>query len=407
MLANGFIAAAGHLYDQIGSASLDQLWQTTGLPKVDYSKGSIAPVSILSVARFFSILAAEGMANGLDGSAAAGIPDLVAVLQIWSGSGEKIFDAEEPESRAVISPQVTYLLTHILGDDAARSPTLGFPNIMQIGRPSASIISKGLDGGTWAAGYTIQRVAAIWIGPVTGITLNNPLDGRVAGGLWHALMQSATDPFVSSDFLLPPGIVTMQVCAPSGMLPSRNCPVTVPEVFISGNEPVHIDDLFQSVSINRETGMLATAFTPVELIEQKVFIRVPQEYKEWARKAGIPLIPENYDVIQLRAKDPAIHITSPEMMASLKNKIEIRGTASSQDFKYYRVQVGRGLNPGEWIDVGVIGERPVVEGLLATWDTRGLNGLYIIRVQVVNNDSTVNTAAVQVTLDNPVITPIP
>ncbi|NTW08775.1 MAG: hypothetical protein HGA28_04315 [Anaerolineaceae bacterium] len=132
MLANGFIAAAGHLYDQIGSASLDQLWQTTGLPKVDYSKGSIAPVSILSVARFFSILAAEGMANGLDGSAAAGIPDLVAVLQIWSGSGEKIFDAEEPESRAVISPQVTYLLTHILGDDAARSPTLGFPNIMQI-----------------------------------------------------------------------------------------------------------------------------------------------------------------------------------------------------------------------------------------------------------------------------------
>ncbi|MGE5463569.1 MAG: hypothetical protein ACM3PS_09445, partial [Syntrophothermus sp.] len=63
----------------------------------------------------------------------------------------------------------------------------------------------------------------------------------------------------------------------------------------------------------------------------------------------------------------------------------------------YRVLVGQGLNPQEWIQVGE-GTAPVTKGLLATWDIKGLSGLYAIQLQVIRNDQTVDTAIIQVTV---------
>jgi hypothetical protein len=60
------------------------------------------------------------------------------------------------------------------------------------------------------------------------------------------------------------------------------------------------------------------------------------------------------------------------------------------------VQVGRGLNPQEWTQVGADRESPVQDGLLAEWDTRGLSGLYSVQLLVVRADQRVETAVIQV-----------
>ncbi|HET8685817.1 MAG TPA: hypothetical protein VFM18_04040, partial [Methanosarcina sp.] len=64
-----------------------------------------------------------------------------------------------------------------------------------------------------------------------------------------------------------------------------------------------------------------------------------------------------------------------------------------------QVLVGQGLNPKDWIQVAG-GNQPVTNGLLATWSTKGLSGLYAVQLQVIRNDQKVDTAIIQVTVSN-------
>ncbi len=80
---------------------------------------------------------------------------------------------------------------------------------------------------------------------------------------------------------------------------------------------------------------------------------------------------------------PTANITSPELFAEVSGAVKIIGTASGENFSYYRVQVGKGLNPQTWTQLGSDVITPVENGQLAEWDTTGLSGLYAVQLQVV------------------------
>ena len=102
--------------------------------------------------------------------------------------------------------------------------------------------------------------------------------------------------------------------------------------------------------------------------------------------------------IQAAPIDPDVRISAPAMFDLVSGQVQIRGTASAADFDRYRVLVGQGLNPQAWIAVGTEPIDPVQDGLLATWDTTGLSGLYAIQLQVIRSDQRVDTAVIQVTV---------
>jgi hypothetical protein len=152
--------------------------------------------------------------------------------------------------------------------------------------------------------------------------------------------------------------------------------------------------------VNSETGFLATVFTSPQLIEDKVFMIVPPEALDWAKSANIPLAPTTYDAIQASRINPDVNITAPAMFTDLSGQVQFKGTASGADFDHYRILVGLGLNPQQWIQVGSDSTTPVVNGILGTWDTSGLNGLYAVQLQVIRTDQRVDTAVIQVTVNN-------
>ena len=211
-------------------------------------------------------------------------------------------------------------------------------------------------------------------------------------------MQTASASLAPDGWSAPPGITEMDVCDPSGLLPTNDCPTVVREIFLNGFETAQADDLFRGYQINRETGLLATVFTPPELVERRVFMVVPGEAREWAASAGLPVPPEAYDAIQVHAPNPNVNITAPALFADVNGKIQILGTADGQGFQYYRIQVGQGLNPREWIQIGGDVTAPVTNDLLAEWDTSGLSGLYAIQLIVVYEDQRVEIAITQVTV---------
>ena len=61
----------------------------------------------------------------------------------------------------------------------------------------------------------------------------------------------------------------------------------VNEIFLEGRQPVQADTLFQIFQVNAETGLLATVFTPPELVEKRTYMVVPPEARLWAKAAGI------------------------------------------------------------------------------------------------------------------------
>ncbi len=301
----------------------------------------------------------------------------------------------------MISPQLAYMIADVLSDETARWPSLGHPNPLEVGRPTGAKIG-GLGDGRypWTIGFTPQLVVGVWMGSApAAFDVGDP--ASYVAGLWHAIFQHATRDMPPLDWKMPPGLSRLEVCDPSGMLPTVECPNIVNEIYLEGNEPTHLDTLFRKFQINRETGRLATVFTPPELINEQVFLVVPPEAAEWASAAGLPTPPDSYDLLlaPAQASDDS-RISLPEMFGSVRGQVVIRGTAAGDDFEFYRLQVGKGLNPQEWLQLGEDVTSPVQNGRLGLWDTEGLSGLFAIQLLVVRQSQRVDTTTIQVTVDN-------
>jgi membrane peptidoglycan carboxypeptidase len=397
-LANDYFAPAALVLDQMGLENVTQTMNSFGLelaPAAVPLRESL-PLGLLDVSGAYGVLAVGGVKYG-NASGEDLVP--VTVLRVETADHAVWLDWTAPAAQPVVTPQLAYLLNHILSDEPARWPSLGHPNSFEIGRPvgaKTGVTLEGLDA--WAVGYTPYRVVTVWTGTRAQPELS--VSPRLPAGLWYALMQSASRQLPPDGWKAPPGINTMEVCDPSGLLPTEDCPTVVREVFADGSEPTQPDNLYRVYEINRETGFLATVFTPPQLVEEHVFINFPPEARDWAEANGFSTPPESYDAIQPVFSNPNVYITTPTMFADVRSRIEIRGTASGENLDYFRVLVGQGLNPQNWTQIGDDTRSLVLDDVLATWDTNELNGLYAVQLQAVRSDQRVDTAVVQVTIDN-------
>jgi membrane carboxypeptidase/penicillin-binding protein PbpC len=257
----------------------------------------------------------------------------------------------------------------------------------------------------WALGYTPQLVIGVWLGQTD---INSPLDPEIgplalqnaAAGLWHAATQYAHQGLDYQTWEPPNGISLIEVCDPSGDLPTKNCPNTVAEVFLSGNEPVQGDTLYHAVSINADSGRLATVYTAPELIEERIYMKYPPEAAQWAQDAGLETPPQVYETLStnLPLYEDAV-VSQPNHFDLVRGRVDITGSVGGEGFQFYRVQVGRGLYPQEWLQIGQ-DVTQATTGQLASWDTDDLNGLHSIQLLVARQDQSVERVNLLVTVDN-------
>jgi hypothetical protein len=92
-------------------------------------------------------------------------------------------------------------------------------------------------------------------------------------------------------FTKPASITEVEICAPSGMLPSPHCQRTRYERFIRGTEPVQPDHQFQMRTIDMQTGLPATGQTDPDRIGQRVYWLLPPEYHQWMISQRLPIAP--------------------------------------------------------------------------------------------------------------------
>lgn len=385
-MANDYQVPVETLKEQMGIENVREIAASFG---VDLEND----VTMLDLAGAYGVFGTQGIYFGrnVDGDFSP-----VTVLRVEGADRSVMLDWSIPQVRTVVTPAMAYLMTHVLSDEPARWETWGRQNPLEIGRPAGVKAGQTFEGSdAWIVGFTPSHVAVTWTG-VRGE--NDKVTPRFPAVLWHALMQKVSEGKPLEGWSQPQGVSVMTVCDPSGLLPTPECPNLVTEVFLNGSEPTQADMLFREFAINRETGLLATVFTPPELIENRVYMIVPEDAREWAQNEGLPVPPSAYDAIQPPPFNPNVHIASPQLFADVSSVVKITGTAAGDGFSHYRVQVGKGLNPQEWIQLGNDSFEPVENGILAEWDTTGLSGLYAVQLVVVREGQLVETAVIQVTV---------
>ncbi|MHB1118522.1 MAG: transglycosylase domain-containing protein [Bellilinea sp.] len=405
-LANDYLAGLNQILQQVGLDAVTATVRSLGLSDFALPQDSAevltsgAALSPLEAAYGYVPFSTLGVQSGVQWPEEDKLaPQLVLAVEN-TGDNSKSVEIS-PTLRPVINEQLAYLVHHVLSDEPARWPSLKHPNPLELDRPAgAKTSSADLGGSTWTAGYTRQTVSAVWLGYADEETQTVPLGVNYAAGIWHAIMQYRSNGQPALGWERPAGLIDREVCNPSGLLPTPDCPNVVSELFLAGSIPTRTDDLYQRFEINRETGRLATAFTPLELVEERVFLVAPPEAQEWSRLVQLPVPPQEYDTIQLPQPNPVVQINSPAQFSMVRGKVQITGTAAGRGFASYSLQLGQGINPAAWQTVGAASSTPVENALLGEIDTTGLDGLYIIRLQVVQENQRVQSSLLQITVDN-------
>ncbi|PIE80505.1 MAG: hypothetical protein CSA11_07845 [Chloroflexi bacterium] len=329
--------------------------------------------------------------------------DPVMILRVEDRDGNVLYEYTQPEQRDIITPQLAYLMNDILSDRSARCSGFGCPNVLELPDNRPAAVKTGTTNDyrdAWTVGYTPQLVTGVWLGNTDNSEMERVPGSKGAAPVWHALMSWALagEPVVL--WQRPSGLVEMAVCHISGLLPTEHCP-TVSEIFIAGTQPTVYDNIYQELAINRETGRLATIYTPPDLVENRVYRIYPEAAADWVRENEIEVPPTEFDTIT----DPGVapqnaQIRLPANFDFVSGEVDLFGTANGEGFSFYRLAYFEGLTPDNLQSIGDNVEEPVTNDVLGTWDTSGLSGLYTILLTVLHEDGRFEESSVHVTIDN-------
>jgi membrane peptidoglycan carboxypeptidase len=363
-------------------------------------------IALVDLAYSFGVLANGGRMVGMHIPAEFERPGLrtldpVLVLRIEAADGSLLW-SYTPQQRDALDPALAYLMNNIMGDRQLRDQEFGPNNAFDIGRPAAVYGGQSADASAlWTVGYTPQFSVGVWLGNADGQSTARLTAHNGPAPVWNAALRYllARDGVAAADWPRPASIVDQAVCAVSGLLPSQYCPV-VTEVFAQGTQPIRADTYYQMVEVNRQNGKRATASTPRDQVEQRVYFTYPTEAQEWAAAQGISGPPAEYDALGPPVALGPVAILEPDALTYVRGTVDVRGNATLPGFESFQLAYGAGLNPVDWIQVGERISTPARGGLLGVWDTTGLEGLYSLRLTVVTDTQEVQQSVIQVTVDN-------
>jgi 1A family penicillin-binding protein len=220
----------------------------------------------------------------------------IAVRRVEDAKGHILWSQAPGEGSQVLDERVAYLISNILSDNTARIPSFGEESVLKLTHPAAVKTGTTTDfRDNWTVGYTPDLVVGVWAGNADNEPMREISGVSGAAPVWHDFMEAALKGSPGHEFQRPDGLVEVEVCALSGLLPGPDCPHRVTELFVAGTEPPQTCTMHQRIAIDRATGLRATEDTPPELIIQKVYTLLPPEAQEWGREHGIAAPPPGLD----------------------------------------------------------------------------------------------------------------
>jgi peptidoglycan glycosyltransferase len=192
------------------------------------------------------------------------------ILSVTDSNGQTIWPLNDakPVPRQVISPQAAYIVSDILSGNTKTdvNPYWAEWQITEDGKRRPAGYKTGTTSDNrdvHAYGFLAPpddpKAPALAVGVWMGNSNNEPNKGSLSldssAPLWSAILNEVSQGLPVADFKQPPGIVTADVDAFSGLLPGPFTTATVKELFIDGTVPTRRDDLHAQVDIDASSGL--------------------------------------------------------------------------------------------------------------------------------------------------------
>lgn len=220
--------------------------------------------------------------------------DLTAILKVEDVTGKILEENKDPNLNSdspssllingprVVSAETAFLISHILLDQNARSAAFGSSYLQVTGHPAVSVKTGTTDDlrDNWTIGFTqLDVVVATWVGNNDNTPMNPSLVSGVTGAapIWNKIMSFYLKDKKETWPKQPEGIVGLQVCPISGLLPQddNSCGPRY-EYFIKGTQPKDKENLKQSVPVDKTNDKLAkTDQTENVEVKEKLIVRDP------------------------------------------------------------------------------------------------------------------------------------
>ncbi len=206
-------------------------------------------VSLLDLSNAFSVFARGGVRK-----------DTSSILEIKDQNNKIIYSAHQGNEMKVFSPEISFLISHILSDNNARAEEFGLRSYLNIPGKTVAVKTGTTNDkrDNWAVGFTKGITVGAWVGNND----NSVMDQRVASGetgaspIWYKLMSELLKTYKDGIMDKPDKVKAVTVDSLFGGLPKDGIP-TRSEYFIDGTEPKDISPFYKKVKISKSNGKLA------------------------------------------------------------------------------------------------------------------------------------------------------
>jgi membrane carboxypeptidase/penicillin-binding protein len=313
-LASSYNVVAVKVLDAIGVKTMTGLARRLGITTFDDPERlGLAMTLGGSEVRLLELAAAyAGLANG------GRVVQPVAIRAVEDNEGNPLWPARAGLGVRVLDERVAFLITDILSDNLARSPSFGERSMLTLTRPAAVKTGTTTDfRDNWTVGYTPELLAGVWVGNADNEPMREVSGISGAAPIWHDFMEAALQGRPVHRFQRPAGLVEVEVCALSGLLPGPDCPHRISELFLKGTEPVATCTEHQLMAETRGMGTAHAPNTPETAGESQPIPNTAANLRsDTAAGMGQPLGMSNPDEGAVYRLDPSLPRDAQRILVS-------------------------------------------------------------------------------------------
>ncbi len=232
-------------------------------------------VTMLDMAKAFGVFANTGIKR-----------DLVSILKVEDKNGKILQDYKDPNfiediesplqyissllitGPKVISSETSFLISHILLDNNARSDMFGASSFLNIAGHAVSVKTGTTDDkrDNWTIGFTPNFLTVVWVGNNDNTPMHPYLTSGVTGAapIWNKIMTYVLKKQPDLWPKQPPDIIGAKICSTTGKLPPNGDPNTSDygcgiryEYFIRDTLPSDREQLKQTIAVDKNTQKMA------------------------------------------------------------------------------------------------------------------------------------------------------
>jgi len=144
-----------------------------------------------------------------------------------------------PQTKS-LDTKVAAQITDILSDNSARTPAFGPQSILNIPGQQVAVKTGTTNNlrDNWTIGYISDRVVSVWVGNNDNQSMSYVASGITgASPIWNQIIRLTLNQEEAHSFATPENMIRVKICATTGTLPCRECPLIQEELFAKGSEP--------------------------------------------------------------------------------------------------------------------------------------------------------------------------